>query len=560
MISGMKIWKKYNPYNLWNLLNPYYKGLLLVLFIWGNYFVYLWPNIFFWGDEGIYAGWIGVWGDWAAHNAYASRFAFREISDWVTIHPLYIFTKFTYPFLSNLISGLLIRYGVDRVAAFIVPTILTTLLFLYAIYNFYYAQLKSYGKSFWAVFVFLTSGGLGFLWFFRDLHNSSNILETLAFPPDQYTQLQEGTVYWLNTITGQLIPQRAFLLGLTIGLFVINYLYKFLKKENYTNRDYLYVVLLGFITSLIVLAHMHSFMVVFVFCIFAFILNWRKWKLFSVYAISTGIPAIYFYSLLYGGAIGTSFFSWHPGWLANENSKDMNFIYFWIINWGIFLPIVIVWGILKDYFKNEFFLTGLGVFVICNLFLLQPFDWDNSKLLSWVYLFWTIPVVDFLSYVWKKKFGGARIVTIIFLIIICLSGLLDVYRITKTQKLKYLMYSNEDINLANEFIEISDPDDIVLTSDKHNHWVSNLTGRQVLLGYRGWMWTYGINDYEVYNNILEMYAGGDNAFDLFEKYNIKYAVIGLSEKYDYKANQVFFDDNFQLVLSNTEYNVYKIDN
>jgi hypothetical protein len=554
----MKAIKYFLKHELWGKVSNYHKGFLLTFFLWGNYFLFLWPNIFFYGEDGIYAGWIGVWGDWAAHNTYASRFVYHDISNWVDTHPLFINTKFTYPFLTNLVSGLLIRSGVDRVGAFVLPTIITTLILLWLMYEFYFRQLKSYKKAFTAIFVFMTSGGLGFIWFFKDLFGSSNIWETLKFPPDQYTQLEEGTVYWLNTITGQLIPQRAFLLGLTIGLFVLIVLFKIIKKETNTKRDYLYLALLGIVTSLLVLAHMHSFMVVFVVCCMGFIINWKKWKLFVVYGIGTGVPALYFYWLLYAGAISSNFFTWHPGWLANPDSKDMNFIYFWFINWGIFLPIAIWWGIHKKYWRNEYFLSAAGIFIVCNLFLLQPFDWDNSKLLAWVYLFWTIPVVDFIAFLWNKKLLMFRFLGIVIIVVLSLAGILDIYRITHTDRLKYQMYSNEDIQLASEFVATSDPKSVVLTSDKHNHWVSNLTGRQVLLGYRGWMWTYGIDDSQVYNDILDMYSGGVRAEELLQSYKVDYVVIGYSERFDYAANESFFSQNFELILSNSEYNVYKV--
>lgn len=64
------------------------KGCVAVLLTWGLYFIYLWPKMLFWNNGNIMAGWVNVWGDWAAHFSYANVFAYRQPSDWLTVHLL----------------------------------------------------------------------------------------------------------------------------------------------------------------------------------------------------------------------------------------------------------------------------------------------------------------------------------------------------------------------------------------------------------------------------------------------------------------------------------------
>ncbi len=40
------------------------------------------------------------------------------------------------------------------------------------------------------------------------------------------------------------------------------------------------------------------------------------------------------------------------------------------------------------------------------------------------------------------------------------------------------------------------------------------------MGYRGWLWTYGINYGPREKDISSMYSGGKNSKDLLKKYNI----------------------------------------
>ncbi|MDP3724755.1 MAG: hypothetical protein Q8R11_03960, partial [bacterium] len=95
-------------------------GWPIVLFgTWGIYFALLWPKMLFWNKEEIWAGWIGVWADWSVHFTYASVFAYRPIGEWFIGHPLFVGRQqFSYPFVADAISGLLIRLGLDPVFVF----------------------------------------------------------------------------------------------------------------------------------------------------------------------------------------------------------------------------------------------------------------------------------------------------------------------------------------------------------------------------------------------------------------------------------------------------------
>ena len=116
-----------------------------------------------------------------------------------------------------------------------------------------------------------------------------------------------------------------------------------------------------------------------------------------------------------------------------------------------------------------------------------------------------------------------------------------------------------DLNFrAESFRKISNPADIVLTSDKHNHWVSTLTGRQILMGYNGWLWSYGINYEKRREEILKMFSGSSEAENLLKQYNIRYVVVGPSERTDFNANESFFKKNHELVLEKNDYAVYRV--
>jgi len=82
------------PWRGW-LASNYVSGLLVVFASWGMFFTYLWPQILFFNEKGLQAGWVGVWGDWAAHITYANLFALRPPSMWLTPHPIHLNSDFT---------------------------------------------------------------------------------------------------------------------------------------------------------------------------------------------------------------------------------------------------------------------------------------------------------------------------------------------------------------------------------------------------------------------------------------------------------------------------------
>jgi hypothetical protein len=163
-------------------------GLAAALLGWGGYFAWIWPRMFFERTGGLVAGWRTLWADWAAHLAYAEVFAQRDPSQWLASHPLHATERFDYPFLADAISGLLMRAGLDRIDAFVWPSLLTSLLLVGLLYAFYARRLESAGRGLLALTLFFTNGGLGFLLYANDLLDTPSATG-ITFPAREYTWL-----------------------------------------------------------------------------------------------------------------------------------------------------------------------------------------------------------------------------------------------------------------------------------------------------------------------------------------------------------------------------------
>lgn len=537
------------------LNSPLGKGLAIVYATWGLFFLFLWPRLLFWKNGDLVSGWIGIWGDWAGHLSFAAPFAYRPLSSWFTTHPLAYGENFSYHFVADAISGLLIRAGANVTTAFILPSIITTFLLLAALYFFYHQILRSTRQAFLALTIFLTSGGLGFWLYILDLSRKPT-LNNILFPPQEYTYLPRFNIELVNSVTGMLIPQRSFLLGLPAVLLILITLSAWTKK-NFRGVSPVKLALLGAVIGLIPLVHSHSYLVL-VFLMFTlFLFTFRHWRQWVFIGAATLASTLFTYLSFFQGNVESSLYLWRPLWLAAQNPKYSGFLCFWLMNWGLFLPLAILGTAACKLYRNPLVTGGLVIFIIGNLISFQANIINNDRIIIWSYLLLSAPTASLLALLWRQG-KTAKFIALLSLVIITASGFTDLWRITNTDRLQAVMLTKEDIAIAEKFRQLARPSDLVLTSTSHNHWVRTHTGSQTLLGYLGWLSNYGFHYQATYQDMRNMYQGGAKTARLLNKYHIKYVVVGLSELQEFNVNTNYFKQNHRLVLQTDHYSVYQI--
>jgi hypothetical protein len=224
--------------------------------IWGLYFGFLWPRMLFERSDGLYAGWRTLWADWSVHFAYANVFAYRRIGDWFSTNPIFSGAGFHYPFLADGLSGLLMRVGMDRVWAFLLPSVIASLALVALLFVFYELLLRSPKMALLACALFFTNGGVGFLEFASELAREP-ALGTLLLPPREYTYFPDQHVWWINIVSSELLPQRALLLGIPLGLMLLIALRRYVES-GFEGVSRARLVALGAIPAVLVITHMHS--------------------------------------------------------------------------------------------------------------------------------------------------------------------------------------------------------------------------------------------------------------------------------------------------------------
>ncbi len=499
--------------------------------------------------SGLWVGQINLYGDMVLHLAWINSFAWGQ--NFPPQNPIFAGGAASYPFLADLISGLILRLGLPLTWSVALPTIFFLLVFIAAFYQFSFKLTHNRQIAYLSLFLFFFSGGLGFWYFFQDLSLSRlPLVDFLTHLPRNYTDMKEIGFWWINSLTAFLFPQRTFLLALPLAILILN---EILFKKRF--------FLAGLLTGFLFFVHPHSTLAISFFFIILMILNFkpkRAWlTAFPAFFLPAGALSLLVSFLFFTQVAGIQQnLHFKAGWMAGQEGP----IVFWFKNAGLFLPLFLIslgYTYRRDHTLAKIGLGALVLFLVPNLIIFQAWDFDNSKILVYWLLLGSILVSWFLI---KVLWQGGIFKKIVFLFLVFLltfSGFLEVFRVFFPTVSQYQIFNKDDL-LAAEFVKTNTPThSIFLTGTYHNQFVI-LSGRPLFMGFPGWLWSYGIKYQPREQDGKLIYQGGKAARPLLEKYQINYVVIGQFEKEQMAANEAFFKKNFPLVYQNQSFRIYQI--
>ena len=502
----------------------------------GVFFSRAWSIALFMDGVGLRSGWIASWADGAAHLSYMSAFAYRNI--FPTTHPLFIGKPFSYPFVVDMLGGILVKMGLPLHVSYNLLGLFLSMFLVVMVWKLFSKMFKNEVVSFLGSLVFFLGAGL------------TNLEKFVGFP---YKQMFD-TYDWVDIISAQIMPQRALILGMPLGVLIYLVIFDYFKNKKISK---LKLALVGLLTGLMSIIHAHTLIALFFLVGWLFVMDVYKNKQIRGGWWWYGLPAMVLGGLILfrqAGSFDTTFIRFLPLWLVE--SKNENLLWFWIKSWGIW-PIVAYMGY-SGLKKNRrvLFLSLLLLFVLLNLFSFQPYDWDNTKLFSWIYLFFSGVVGVGLVNIWKKK----KWIAVFCFMLMTFSGTIDASKLMKPQDDPVLyLFTHEDIKLAEKIKSDTDFDSVFLTSNYHLNPIPVLTGRQILMGYPGWLWTYGIDYSSRLNEVEIMFAGGINSEELMSKYGVNYVVFDDVVMGSVKeANEEYFIENYLRVFESNKYRVYEV--
>jgi uncharacterized membrane protein len=140
------------------------------------------------------------------------------------------------------------------------------------------------------------------------------------------------------------------------------------------------------------------------------------------------------------------------------------------------------------------------------------------------------------------------------------SGALDLAREADFSVAGYRFTDTGGLRVAAWAREHTPAKAIFLTSTDHNEPIPSLGGRRVVLGYTGWLWSYGLSDWPAKeSDVGVMLRGGPGTADLVRRYHVSYVLIGPQERGDrIQASDSYWSLHGSVVYSGDGYTVYQV--
>ena len=517
--------------------------------------------------DGLYGGYFTMFGDWAAHLSLAGYLS-TATHVLPPENPWFAGTHLNYPFLPDFFSGMLLHLGVGFETALSLISAILSLALVVIFYSTTVRLTRSHWAGLFAALVLFVGGGLGFTHVLTDIVPTGSgpmgwltgLINLITSPPHEYTMDPANSTYWLTPILAYLIPQRTTLFGWSLGLLVLSLLWHAWTTR--TTRD---LLLAGLVLGLMPLFHANTYVDLLVIGGGLALLSlswWRSWFHYFVPALALGIPQLLM--ILPPAAYRHSFGWIQLGWMASTAGHHDNIIWFWLINTGLLIPLALLTVFAGRWSSPElrrFLLPAWLLFLIPNIVVLQPWDFDNTKWLVW----WAIPASMLVGLVIARlALRGLPLATLAGLVLFVqiASGSLDLDRAwqEKLNLPNLRLLNNDDLALAAWVRQETPVDSIFLTSWNFNHPVRVLGARvQVMAGLVS-LWGTGIDYRERLQDETAMFRGDFGTPTLLTQYRVSYVVIGPSELQDAGANLAYYRGRYPIVYQSPSggYQIFRV--
>ena len=539
--------------------------LVAVVLVCGVWTVHFLHQAYTYTPAGLFAGYVNIWGDWAAHLGFAGSFAYgRNFPPEFPIDPGH---RLGYPFMIDFFAADLVPLGSSLTSALTATTGMLGLAFPAVLYLA--AQRFAGGRvaAVIAVFVFVLGGGLGFVLLAGDIQKGG--LATLAHLPREYTLDRNLNFEWLNPVLAYLVPQRSTLFGFSLALIVLVVIWLALREP----AGWPTFLFAGAVTGVMPVFHIHAYGTAVALSFFWMLFHRRsQWWWFFVPALVIGVPILLWMlpsanNSVCGNDPNLFGFCIRLGWLApGDYQRDNpllsigNFIWFWIKNTSLLIPLMIAAHVLRRWFVTNFptWFSPIWLwFIVPNLIVLQPWPWDNTKF----FIFWALLGSMLVGGVLSGLLRRGRVSVIAaaaMLVLLGLSGALDLTRASDFSVSAVQFTDADGLRVAEWVRDHTSPTSVFVVAQEHNSPISALAGRRVLIGFPGWLWTYGLPDWQSKGDENKLILDGDpSSPDLVRKYGIDYVMIGPQE-IAHGASRAYWDEHGTRVYDSGGYTVYRL--
>ena len=512
-------------------------------------------------DGGIAAGNLAVWGDWAAHLAYAGSFAHGDNRGWNL--PLADGEPLKYHVLADFASSLFTVTGLDLTRSLVLGSWLLAVAIPPLLFGAVRRLCGSRLTAGLSVVLFLLTGGVG-AWYFVADDVAEGGWRMLWHLPETYARMPERHLWVDNTISASLYAQRSTQLGIAIGLGAL--LLLLASRPRWSRSGFL---LAGLLVGASGLAHAHLLVTALALGALAFVIDRRAtWWWFLGPAALVGLP------LLVAIRPPSNQMRWLVGWMAVQS--DQSWPWFWFRNVGLLLPLFLAVSLLG---LGSARLRRLAAplwlwFLVPNLVAFHPGEWNNTKF----FLFWQlagcIVVADLLARPWRRwgaraagehasgraraTGAGLRVASVVAVVLLTGTGALDTLRaLPRGSALPW--GGGGDVEAAEWLRAAARPGDVLVYGASNTSAVAASSGVPAVLAYPGWVDDLGIEDWRIrLADTRTVLSGAPGALDVAARRSVDWVVIGPRERWEYEASDDFWAQHGALAFSSGEYRVYAV--
>ncbi len=381
-------------------LDPWATALVALLTV---RWALLWSGALTVRADGLWAGHEYIWSDWPTHLGIVTRFAYG--GNFPPENTLFAGLPLSYHYLSDLTPAAFVVLGMDPLSVLPLHSFVLSILVALGLYAFARRLGGVRSIATLAVILFLFGAGLGWVATVARINSSHDLLGTLINAPWDGPAQTDLHIRFYNPYLAFLMSQRAYLYGLPIAMLVVTLLVRAARRRS--TRTF---VLAGVVAGLLPLAHLPTLLalaMVTPFLVFFLAarpwrlrtIPWRGWIAFHVVWVAVAVPQLL--TQLGGGAGALAAFRVEIGWVATPDP----WWWFWLKNLGLFIPLgLLALGArrIMPPRAHRALLAFMPIFVIANLFVFQPWDWDNHKILIYWFLALTILVAALLVRAWRS--------------------------------------------------------------------------------------------------------------------------------------------------------------
>ena len=512
-------------------------------------------------EGGIAAGSLAVWGDWAAHLAYAGSFAHGDNRGWNL--PLADGEPLKYHVLADFASSLFTVTGLDLTRSLVLGSWLLAVAIPPLLFGAVRRLCGSRLTAGLSVVLFLLTGGVG-AWYFVADDVAEGGWRMLWHLPETYARMPERHLWVDNTISASLYAQRSTQLGVAIGLGAL--LVLLASRPRWSRSGFL---LAGLLVGASGLAHAHLLVTALALGALAFVIDRRAtWWWFLGPAALVGLP------LLVAIRPPSNQMRWLVGWMAVQS--DQSWPWFWFRNVGLLLPLFLAVSLLG---LGSARLRRLAAplwlwFLVPNLVAFHPGEWNNTKF----FLFWQlagcIVVADLLARPWRRwgaraagehasgraraTGAGLRVASVVAVVLLTVTGALDTLRAMQRDS-AIPWVDGGDVEAAEWLRAAARPGDVLVYGASNTSAVAASSGVPAVLAYPGWVDDLGIEDWRIrLADTRTVLSGAPGALDVAARRSVDWVVIGPRERWEYEASDDFWAQHGALAFSSGEYRVYAV--